>query len=135
MNVLLMIGFLCASAGARAALAQSSPTGSGRRRLQPPRSRVLDELLSSGENLRSTTLDYGGKHPFERRRRQEEVQQEELEYSNREEYETLRMQFITDPIEAIRSSDNDSKVTLVLETVSAVRATWLQKQHCGMHNI
>jgi hypothetical protein len=78
-------------------------------------------------------LDYGSKHPFElaqRRRRRLQLPDPEniaLTYTNRDNYQPLRIKFLTDPLEARRGEnvELDAFIDTVLEDVlPEVAHTW-----------
>ena len=80
----------------------------------------MEKLLAS--DLKQARVDYGGTHPYETRRRKldEEIDPSEkpMEYSDFDRaYESLRIKYILDPIEAL-SSYYDASFDQVLPDVS-----------------
>jgi hypothetical protein len=76
----------------------------------PPR--VQDHLLSL--DLGFTPVDYNGNHPFERRRKLEDSDADmiEIEYLDGDSYESLRIKFITDPIQDSATIEDLQEVSL-----------------------
>ena len=80
----------------------------------PPR--LQKRLLSS--DLGFTPVDYGGNHPFERHRKLEDVELDQIGLTfNTTAYESLRIKFITDPIKG-----SASYTSLFEDTLQKVRS-------------
>jgi hypothetical protein len=96
----------------------------------------MNSLLSHYHQQDPITVDYEGRHPFERRRKLEDVLEDpvpvnETEYGERNEMAPIRIRVLTDVLEAQREADPtiaaqiDTIIESILPTATAEWATHL----------
>ena len=89
------------------------------------------QLKPTPEHYGYSELDYGGNHPFERRRLADELlaDQETLDYAGANgEYDVLRLHFLTEPLTSRlgQSPALDATIQAILdEVLPAVQRTWM----------